>query len=129
MIGYYEGTPFSSPRFRRETSHSVPSTLQVKKCTGKFDEVPQLETEILDLISQMNVDTRKKFKQNMWLERGSQAGERVFDDILKYLKNQPQKTTSRKRQNNNPFQRKNVHKSNFMDRIANVSGVRLKKKK
>jgi len=50
--------------------------------TSRWDDVIQYENELQKIVQQMNSDTKKKFKQQMYLARLSSAGERAYDRIV-----------------------------------------------
>ena len=49
---------------------------------GDFDAVYDLKMNLLRLLVQMNPDTRKAFKQSIYLDRLSPAGERAYSKIV-----------------------------------------------
>jgi len=49
---------------------------------GKFADLYALKMDLLRLIGQMNPDTRKAFKQRLYLDRLSPAGDRAYDIVV-----------------------------------------------
>jgi len=49
---------------------------------GDFDAVYDLKMNLLRLLVQMNPDTRKAFKQRLYLDRLSPAGDRAYDMVV-----------------------------------------------
>ena len=50
--------------------------------SGKFADLYALKMDLLRLLVQMNPDTRKAFKQSIYLDRLSPAGERAYSKIV-----------------------------------------------
>lgn len=49
---------------------------------GKFADLHAMKMDLLRLVEQMNPDTRKAFKQRMYLDRLSPAGDRAYGTIV-----------------------------------------------
>lgn len=49
---------------------------------GKFADLYALKMDLLRLLVQMNPDTRKAFKQRLYLDRLSPAGDRAYDMVV-----------------------------------------------
>lgn len=66
----------------RDKAEQSAQQMGVALMRGKFGDVHDLKMDLLRLIEQMDPDTRKAFKQRLYLGRGSPAGNRAYDKAV-----------------------------------------------
>lgn len=66
----------------RDKAYRVAQQVGRAVMRGDFDAVYDLKMNLLRLLVQMNPDTRKAFKQRLYLDRLSPAGDRAYDMVV-----------------------------------------------
>ena len=66
----------------RDKAQRVAQQVGLAVMGGKFADLYAMKMDLLRLIEQMNPDTRKAFKQRMYLDRLSPAGDRAYGTIV-----------------------------------------------
>lgn len=66
----------------RDKAEQSAQQMGVALMRGKFGDVHDLKMDLLRLIKQMDPDTRKAFKQRLYLDRLSPAGDRAYDIVV-----------------------------------------------
>ena len=66
----------------RDKAQRIAQQIGTALMRGDFDAVYDLKMNLLRLLVQMNPDTRKAFKQRLYLDRLSPAGDRAYDMVV-----------------------------------------------